>query len=113
MINELKHINIDEFIKSINEFNIGDYMNSNEFNITENVPKEEVNHPDHYSGGIECIDAMRQCFGDKTVQDFCLCNAFKYLWRCFKKHSKPLTDINKVQWYLAKYLTIESENNES
>ena len=50
---------------------------------------EQVNHPSNYaSGGIECIDAMEAAFGKAEVASFCKLNAFKYLWRCFKKGDK-------------------------
>lgn len=65
---------------------------------------ETVNHPSHYSGDIECIDAMLQQFGVEKVKSFCLLNAFKYLWRCDKKHDNNIEDIKKAMWYLNKYL---------
>lgn len=69
--------------------------------------KECVNHPNHYaSGNIECIDAMVECFGKKSTEDFCLLNAFKYLWRCNIKENKN-QDIEKANWYLNKYLELE------
>ena len=47
---------------------------------------DNVNHPKHYaSGGIECIDAMEAAFGKAEVASFCKLNAFKYIWRCFRK----------------------------
>lgn len=65
-----------------------------------------VNNPEHYtSGGIECIDAMTAAFGEEAVQDFCICNAFKYVWRSRKKNG--LEDIKKAKWYLDKYLELE------
>lgn len=43
---------------------------------------DNVNHPAHYTqGDIECIDAMLSAFGGDAVQEYCICNAFKYLWR--------------------------------
>ena len=49
---------------------------------SEDVKPDPVNRPAHYtSGGIECIDAMQAAFGAEAVKNFCLCNAFKYLWR--------------------------------
>lgn len=58
-----------------------------------------VNRPAHYtSGGIECIDAMQAAFGDEAVKDFCLCNAFKYLWRHRQKNG--VEDLKKCRWYL-------------
>lgn len=59
-----------------------------------------VNHPEHYNGNtsLECIDCMRVAFGATAVYHFCLCNAFKYLWRYKNKNGKE--DIRKAQWYL-------------
>ena len=66
-----------------------------------------VNHPEHYNaGGYECIDVMEANFGKDKVQDFCLLNAFKYLWRADKKSG--LEDIKKANWYLGRYLTLEN-----
>lgn len=67
---------------------------------------DNVNHPQHYTGGIECIDAMLQQFGKEQVKSFCLLNAFKYLFRCNKKHNTPIEDVKKAIWYLNKYIEI-------
>lgn len=65
----------------------------------ENVKPDVVNRPAHYtSGGIECIDAMQAAFGAEAVKDFCLCNAFKYLWRHRSKNG--VEDLKKCRWYL-------------
>ena len=65
----------------------------------EDVKPDPVNRPAHYtSGGIECIDAMQAAFGDDAVKDFCLCNAFKYLWRHRQKNG--VEDLKKCRWYL-------------
>ena len=65
----------------------------------EDVKPDPVNRPAHYtSGGIECIDAMQAAFGDEAVKDFCLCNAFKYLWRHRQKNG--VEDLKKCRWYL-------------
>ena len=72
--------------------------------------KEAVNHPDHYNqGGIECIDAMVQCFGKEAVQNFCIINSFKYIWRCNSKNG--LEDVKKASWYINKYLELENPND--
>lgn len=61
-----------------------------------------VNHPSHYNqGGIECIDAMIAAFGNEAVENFCLVNAFKYVWRTQDKNG--LEDVDKAIWYLTKY----------
>lgn len=65
----------------------------------EAVKPDPVNRPAHYtSGGIECIDAMQAAFGDEAVKDFCLCNAFKYLWR--HRNKGGLQDLKKARWYI-------------
>ena len=61
-----------------------------------------VNHPKHYnSGKYECIDVMKDIFGEEAVKNFCLLNAFKYLWRSDHKNGKE--DIRKAIWYLEEY----------
>lgn len=64
-----------------------------------------VTHPSHYTQGtIECIDAMVSAFGTETVKSFCLCNAFKYIWRAEYKNGDE--DIQKAQWYLSKFVDL-------
>lgn len=81
----------------------------NRWTGSEYVPADdaaEIDHPAHYAGEIECIDAMLETMGRDDVRAFCLCNAFKYLWRCKKKHETPEEDIEKAVWYLRKYLEL-------
>ena len=61
---------------------------------------DNVNHPSHYEGStsIECIEAMELMFDFYDVQQFCLCNAFKYIWR--HKYKNGLEDLDKAQWYI-------------
>ncbi len=76
-----------------------------------NILNDKVNHPSHYnSGNIECIDAMVSAYGIESVKDFCICNAFKYLWR-FKYKNKD-EDIDKMLWYINKFkeLNAKKEN---
>lgn len=69
---------------------------------------DEVNHPAHYvKGKYECIDVMVEALGAQEVKSFCLCNAFKYIYRCKTKNMMPITDIRKAAWYLNKYLELE------
>lgn len=66
---------------------------------SEDAKPDPVNRPAHYtSGGIECIDAMQAAFGAEVVKDFCLCNAFKYLWR--HRNKNGVEDLKKACWYL-------------
>ena len=70
---------------------------------------DNINHPAHYEGNtsLECIDVMEIAFGGNAVGDFCLCNAFKYLWRY--KHKGGVEDVKKAKWYLDRFEVIESE----
>lgn len=69
---------------------------------------EAVLQPSHYTQGtIECWDAMGAAFGKEAVQWFCLCNAFKYVWRCRQKNGDE--DIHKAIIYLEKYLELEEK----
>lgn len=63
-----------------------------------------VDHPSHYVGEIECIDAILQTQGRGATCNFCVCNAFKYLWRWRRKNGSE--DISKAKWYLEKFLEI-------
>ena len=69
----------------------------------------EIDHPAHYAGKIECINALLETMGRDDVRAFCLCNAFKYLWRCKKKHETPEGDVEKAVWYLQKYLELDGK----
>lgn len=71
---------------------------------------DSVNHPMHYeSGKYECIDVMAEAIGLEDTKGFCLCNAFKYIYRCTKKHTTPVEDVKKAIWYLKKFLELEGE----
>ena len=60
-----------------------------------------VQRPQHYTAtSIECIDAMVETQGYEAVKNFCICNAFKYLWRHNAKGGDE--DIEKAAWYLNK-----------
>lgn len=64
--------------------------------------QDNVNHPKHYEGStsLECIEVMELAFGKMAVCDFCICNAFKYLWRY--KNKNGTEDLDKAHWYLRK-----------
>ena len=65
-----------------------------------------VDHPSHYSGSIEAIDAIAAATaGLMGVEAFDTGNALKYLWRWKRKNG--VEDLNKAVWYiqhLIKYL---------
>lgn len=62
---------------------------------------EKINHPSHYNipGKKECIEQMREDFGDSIVAIFCLTNAYKYLYRAgMKDGESQKDDIAKAKW---------------
>lgn len=64
---------------------------------------DSVNHPSHYEGhtSIECIDAMILTFGVKRTAEYCVQNAYKYIWRHENKNG--IEDLKKAEWYLNKF----------
>lgn len=66
---------------------------------------DNVNHHSHYeTGKYELIDVMIETQGIEAVKNFCICNAFKYLYRHENKNG--VEDIRKAKWYLDKYLEL-------
>lgn len=66
---------------------------------------DNVDHPSHYeTGKYECIEVMLETQGKEAVKDFCICNAFKYLYR--HRNKNGIEDIAKASWYLQKYLEL-------
>lgn len=63
---------------------------------------DNVNHPSHYTKGIECIDEMEMVFGREKVMVFCLLNVWKYRYRAGLK-GNVAEDKAKADWYMAKY----------
>lgn len=70
---------------------------------------DNVEHPIHYeTGKFECIEVMQEVMGVEAVKDFCVCNAFKYIYRHKKKNGKE--DLEKAKWYINKYLELSKES---
>lgn len=76
------------------------------------VEPDNVNHPSHYeTGKFECIDVMLETQGRQAVINFCVCNAFKYLYRHGRKNG--VEDLKKARWYLDKAIgLIEGTDDE-
>lgn len=67
---------------------------------------DPVNHPAHYeTGKFECIEVMEEVFGADAVKDFCICNAFKYLYRHKRKNGTE--DLKKARWCLDRAIRTE------
>ena len=87
-------MSIDEVIKRFQS-------NAEYETIKKGADKDNIN-PDHYksSTSLECIEAMEMVFSKKAVIDFCMCNAWKYIWRW--KHKNGQEDLKKADWYIVK-----------
>ena len=73
---------------------------------------DNVNHPKHYeTGKFECIDVMVETQGVDAVKNFCLCNAFKYIYRTRRKNG--IEDVKKAIWYLEKYVELEEKQDDN
>ena len=95
---ERKCANCRHYFKTADEYPCNDCKNLEHFELA----VDAVNHPKHYADtcSLECIDAMLITFGTNAVIDFCMCNAFKYLWRYKNKNGQE--DLKKCEWYLKK-----------
>jgi len=60
-----------------------------------------VNHPPHYQGKVECIDAIEAALGPEGFAAYCRGNAIKYSFRAGRK-GPCAEDLAKAQWYLAR-----------
>lgn len=69
---------------------------------------EAVNHPAHYNGKYECIEVMKDTFGNKATEHFCILNAFKYLYRCYHKNNCT-EDLEKADWYIQYALKLRGD----
>ena len=70
--------------------------------------KNMIDHPSHYTNGLECIDEMVAVFGVEAVIAHCKWNAWKYRYRAGNKWDKE-EDLKKADWYLQK--AVELQNN--
>jgi hypothetical protein len=64
-----------------------------------------VNHPAHYQGEIECIDAIEASMSKEAFAGHCKACAIKYLWRYQQKGG--VESLQKAQWYLARLISTE------
>ena len=71
-----------------------------------------VNHPPHYQGTIECIDAIEASMSAEAFKGALKANVIKYVWRYETKGK--LESLQKAQWYLNRLIaTIEAEEAKS
>lgn len=70
-----------------------------------------IDHPDHYNlpGKKECIEQMREDYGETITAIFCLTNAYKYLYRAGQKEGNSAEqDIEKAKWYYRYFRRIDN-----
>jgi hypothetical protein len=71
---------------------------------------DPVNHPPHYQGKVECIDAIESALGTEGFIAYCRGNAIKYIFRAGKKGDE-VEDLSKAIWYLERILKTKKEVN--
>ena len=70
---------------------------------SQQIGNDNINHPAHYeNSSLECIEAMELIFGYQYVYSFCVCNAWKYIWRYKNKNGNE--DLRKARWYIDRCL---------
>jgi hypothetical protein len=71
---------------------------------------DAVSHPAHYTqGSVECIDAIKAAMTPDEYRGFLKGQVIKYVWRCDRKHTSPLTDLRKAAWYLERLIQSVTE----
>lgn len=59
-----------------------------------------VNNPTHYSGEVECIEAIKSSMSHEAFKGYLKGNIIKYIWRFERKNGHE--DLLKAQWYTNK-----------
>ena len=87
--------------KDCHEHSLYDPINKEEKLVDNKEYKKDNINPDHYKSetSLECIETMEIIFGRDPVIDFCVCNAWKYIWRWKNKNGEE--DLVKAGWYLS------------
>lgn len=68
--------------------------------------EDVVNSPSHYNNGsVECIEGIQASMSTEAFAGYLKGNCMKYLWR-YDYKGKPVEDLQKAQWYLAKLLNV-------
>jgi hypothetical protein len=66
---------------------------------------DPVNHPLHYEGAIECIDAIEAALGESGFEAYLVGQIFKYVWRYQRKNG--LEDLRKADWYMKRLIKLK------
>lgn len=75
------------------------------------LPSTDKTNPNYYKSqcSLECIEVMQMAFGVDSVYTFCICNAWKYMWRYENKNG--FEDITKSRWYIEKAKELKPDNH--
>jgi hypothetical protein len=61
-----------------------------------------VNHPPHYQGSIECIEAIEASMSPEAFKGALKANVIKYVWRYEQKGGAE--SLRKAEWYLQRLI---------
>ena len=59
---------------------------------------DNVNNPTHYTGEVECIEAIKSSMSNESFKGYIKGNIIKYIWRYERKNGAE--DLLKAQWYV-------------
>lgn len=76
--------------------------------VYKELPKEMVNHPDHYGGANNPYEVIKII--EALGVSFHIGNVLKYILRAGKKNSE-LEDLKKARWYLDRYIELISNKS--
>jgi hypothetical protein len=62
-----------------------------------------VNHPPHYQGSIECIEAIEASMSPEAFKGALKANVMKYIWRYEQKGGAE--SLRKAEWYLQRLIS--------
>ena len=86
-----------------------DCIIGNKWGIEDNLKKDIVNNPSHYTfGNVECIDAIESSMSKESFCGFLKGNVMKYVWR-YEHKGRSIEDLEKCKWYLNKLIEIRKE----
>jgi hypothetical protein len=63
-----------------------------------------VNHPPHYQGSIECIEAIEASMSPEAFKGALKANVIKYIWRYETKGGAE--SLRKAEWYLQRLINL-------
>ena len=58
---------------------------------------DNVNNPTHYTGEVECIEAIKSSMSNESFKGYLKGNIIKYIWRYERKNGTE--DLLKAEWY--------------